>query len=391
MAEHLPRAGSAHDRAQQELHVLHVEMGPYLRGGPQQVVHLIHGLHALGHQNSLVCAPASGIAQALADGPCRIHAAPVWGELDWSLARFVVQTARAAQADLIHLHSGRGAGVFGGLAARWGRWPVVFSRRVDNPESRLLAPLKYRLFDRVVAISHCIERMLLGYGVPASRVRCVHSGIDAAKFAGPVESQWLREQFALPANAIVAGMIAQLMARKGHAIMLQAVQQLVANWPQLRVLVFGSGKLETDLRASIAAAGLGEHVKLAGFRTDLPRIVPSLDFIVHPALAEGLGVALVQAAAAGVPIIGTQAGGIPEIVRHEENGLLVPPGNADALAMAMNRLLGDEPLRRQLGKAGRELVAREFTAEQMVAGNLAVYREVLEERAARRAARRNAA
>jgi glycosyltransferase involved in cell wall biosynthesis len=113
--------------------------------------------------------------------------------------------------------------------------------------------------------------------------------------------------------------------------------------------------------------------------------VPALDLVVHPALAEGLGVALIQAAAAGVPIIGARAGGIPEIVRHEENGLLVEPGNATALAAAMRGLISAVALPRQPAAPGRELVARQFTYGRMVAGNLDVYRELLEPRAARAA------
>jgi len=358
--------------------ILHVETGRHLHGGAQQVVHLVTGLAQHGIASVLACARGSEIADALAGVAERIVELPIGGELDFLLTSRLRRLAREEQIDLVHLHSRRGADVFGGLAARWGRLPVVLSRRVDTPESRLVCAVKYRLYDRVIAISECIERVLRAGGVPANKLRCVHSGVDPAPYQQPADRGWVCREFGLAEDDLLVGLVAQLIPRKGHAVLLDAMDHLRADYPQLRVLLFGRGPLEASLREEIDQRRLKQHVQLAGFRPDLPKIVPALDLIVHPALAEGLGVALIQAAAAGVPIIGARAGGIPEIVRHEENGLLVEPGDAAGLAAAIERLLADEPLRKQFGAAGRELVARQFTFDRMVAGNLEVYRELLE-------------
>jgi glycosyltransferase involved in cell wall biosynthesis len=168
-------------------------------------------------------------------------------------------------------------------------------------------------------------------------------------------------------------------------VLLDALERLRDQFPHLRVLLFGDGPLQGDVARKLAAKGLSRIVRLLGFRDDIPRILPVLDLVVHPAYREGLGVALIQAAAAGVPIVACRAGGIPDIVRHEENGLLVEPGNVAGLAAAIQQLLADEPLRRRLGDAGRDLVARQFTYDRMVAGNLAVYRELLAPSVARAA------
>jgi glycosyltransferase involved in cell wall biosynthesis len=358
--------------------ILHVETGRHLHGGAQQVVHLVTGLKDHGIESVVACARGSEFGAALAGVAARVEELPIGGELDFLLTSRLLRLAREAQIDLVHLHSRRGADIFGGIAARWGRWPVVLSRRVDTPESPLLAAVKYRLFDRVIAISECIERVLRAGGVPASKLRCVHSGIDPAPFQKPVDRHWVCQEFGAVDGDLLVGLVAQLIPRKGHTVLLEAMGRLRADFPQLRVILFGRGPLEASLRDEIIRRDLTRQVQLAGFRADLPRIVPALDLIVHPALAEGLGVALIQAAAAGVPIVGARAGGIPEIVRHDENGLLVEQGDAAALAAAMRRLLADEPLRRRLGDAGRDLVARQFTFDRMVAGNLEVYRELLE-------------
>ncbi|MEX2173487.1 MAG: glycosyltransferase [Pirellulaceae bacterium] len=366
--------------------VLHVEMGRHLYGGAQQVVHLLGGLGERGIENVLVCAEGSDIGRMLSPTASRVHELSLRGELDWSLASRLARIVRREQPDLVHLHSRRGADTFGGLAGWWGGRPVILSRRVDTPESRLVAALKYRLFDRVIAISQCIERVLRAAGVPQAKLRCVPSGIDTTPFSQPAERAWLCREFGLNESALLVGLVAQLIPRKGHVVLLDAVERLQPTYPQLQVLLFGRGPLEASLGAEISRRSLRHCVRLVGFRSDLPRIVPALDLVVHPALAEGLGVALIQAAAAGVAIIGSRAGGIPEIVRDGENGLLVEPGSAGELAAAMNRLLGDPPLRRRLGQAGRSLVARHFTYGRMVAGNLEVYRELLDSQCQLRAA-----
>ncbi len=115
----------------------------------------------------------------------------------------------------------------------------------------------------------------------------------------------------------------------------------------------------------------------AGFREDLHLILPCLDILIHPALMEGLGVSLLQAAAAGIPIIGTRTGGIPEVVLDDMNGLLIPPEDSSAIALASIRLLGDRALARRMGSEGRRIARERFSIEAMVEGNLEVYRAMI--------------
>lgn len=131
------------------------------------------------------------------------------------------------------------------------------------------------------------------------------------------------------------------------------------------------------MRQLTQARGLQAQVHFAGFRNDLDRVVPGLDLLVHPAATEGLGVALLQAAACGVPIVASRTGGIPEIVRPGRTGELVPPGDAAALSAALLRMLRDAALRRRYGAEARQWALAEFSAASMVEGNLAVYEEVI--------------
>ncbi|TVQ91812.1 MAG: glycosyltransferase family 1 protein [Chromatiaceae bacterium] len=364
------------------MRILHIEGGAHLYGGAQQVLYLLEGLAAAGVENLLAC--RAGCALATQAAPwAEVHGLPMGGDLDLLLLPRLLQLMRRTRPQLVHLHSRIGADVLGALAARRAGLPVVHTRRVDNPEPRLLAALKYRLHDRVIAISEGIGAVLLAAGVPPAKLRIVRSAVPAATFAGHGDRHRTTARLGLPPNALLLGVVAQLIPRKGHAVLLDAAPALLAAEPRLHLVCFGQGPLAAPLAARIAAdQRLTGRVHLAGFRQDLPDLLGGLDLLVHPALMEGLGVALLQAAAAGVPIVASRVGGIPEAVADGETGLLVPPGDATALAAAIQRLLADANLRRRFGQAGSRRVRDLFAPAIMVAGNLAVYRELLDPDAA---------
>jgi glycosyltransferase involved in cell wall biosynthesis len=171
--------------------------------------------------------------------------------------------------------------------------------------------------------------------------------------------------------------VAQFIGRKGHRFLIRAVPEILRAHPGTIFLFLGKGPLENQLRKECSKAGISDRVLFAGFREDLHLILPCLDILIHPALMEGLGVALLQAAAAGVPIIGTRVGGIPEVVLDESSGILIPPEDSAAIARAALRLLTEPALARRMGSEGRRIARERFSIEAMVKGNLAVYREMM--------------
>jgi len=349
----------------------------HLYGGALQVFYLLGGLTERPLRNVLVCPEGSVIGAKAAGVVDKVYEIPMSGDLDVGLIPRLRRIIRAEQGDLVHLHSRRGADVLGGLAARLEKTPCVLSRRVDNPELKIAAALKYRLYDRVITISDGIRRVLLSEGVPADKVVCVHSAVDTDRFDRVAERDWFVREFDLPADTRVLGMIAQLIPRKGHRYLFAALPEVLAAHADVQVLLFGQGPLHDELQQQIAQQGLQGRVHLVGFRDDLERILPCLYGVVHPADMEGLGVSLLQAAAAGVPLIGTDAGGIPEIVRDNQNGILVPPGDVPRLRAALFRLLEDDAQARQWGDMGKQIVRNEFSIAAMVEGNCRVYRSIL--------------
>jgi glycosyltransferase involved in cell wall biosynthesis len=357
--------------------VLHIETGMNLYGGARQVVWLLQGLAERGVENVLLCPAGSEIANAHFPSSVEVVYVPMGGDLDVSFVPKAMGQIRSHRPDIVHLHSRRGADWLGGIAAKLCRTPAVLSRRVTNPEHRITVPLKYRLYRCVITISDAIRQTLIEARVDPSKIRVVRSAV-----ATPDPGfGWTRErfcsEFGLDSGSCIIGMAAQFIARKGYDVLLDAIPDLVAADPSVRVVLFGRGPLEEEIAYRIGHKGLGEHFLLPGYRSDFDQLIGCLDILVHPALDEGLGVAVLEASAAAVPVVSTRAGGIPEAVKEGETGLLVSPGDAGALSGALIRLAQDPDLRRRLGTAGAQFMHDEFSVDAMADGNLEVYREIL--------------
>ena len=356
-----------------KLTVVHVETGKHLYGGALQVFYLMRGLANEDVRNILVAPQESAIAEASRDTVDQVYEVPMKGDLDVAFIFRLKKILQREKADIVHLHSRRGADVLGGIAAKLAGVKVVLSRRVDNPESALLVRLKYPLYDRVITISDGIRKVLISEGVSEGKITCVHSAVDIEKYSQVCDRAWFSNEFDLPENAKVLAVIAQLIQRKGHRYLLKVLPQLLQRHPNLYVLFFGKGPLQQQIEQQLMQPEFQGRVRLVGFRDDLERVLPCLYGIVHPADMEGLGVSLLQAAASGVPIIGSNAGGIPEIVHDQMNGYLVPPGDTACLSEKVELLLKDTQLASTFGKAGQDLVRERFSIQAMVKGNLQVY------------------
>ncbi len=357
--------------------VLHVETGRHFYGGAQQVAWLLRGLAAAGVDNVLVCPPASGLDEAARAAGIRVVNLPCGGDADLTFAWRLRKLLGRERPDLLHSHSRRGADFLGGLAARLARVPAVVSRRVDHEEPRVAARLRYAGFARIVAISETVAAALGASGVEPGRVTVIRSAVDAGRFRLPAGRERLAREFGIGPGALALAAAGQLIPRKGHDLLLEAMSWLLPRVPNAHLVVFGQGEGRATLEARAAALGLGSRVTFAGFRPDLDDFLGAFDLLVHPALREGLGVIMLKAAAAGVPVVAFDAAGAREAVRHGETGWLVPAGDAAALADAVARLAADPALRRRLGEAGRERMRRDFGLESMVEAHLRLYDSVV--------------
>ena len=363
------------------MRVLHLEAGTHLYGGALQALLLVEGLQARGVESVLVVPQGSEVESEAIRRNLSLHPLPMAGEADLRFPARFRSLIKSVSPDLVHLHSRRGADTLGGLGARWAGVPVIMTRRVDNPEAEWSLAAKYRLFDRVITISHAIRKVLIRQGVDPEKLTCVHSALDPGPYSKPCNPGFFKSEFGGDEDGPCVGMAAQFIPRKGHDVLLEAIPSILLDHPRARFLLFGKGPLHGEITEKIREAGLGDSVTLPGFREDLPAILPCLDLLVHPALMEGLGVVLLQAGASGVPTVASAVGGIPEAVVHDQTGLLVPAGNPGALALAVSELLANPEKARSLGEQARERMRSHFSVDRMVEGNLKVYRELVSDTA----------
>ncbi len=357
--------------------VLHLEAGRHFYGGAKQVAYIMQGLAEQGINNILVCPEKAEIinhVQAFAT----VIPIKYKHEVDLGVIFRLRRIIQQEKPDIIHLHSRRGADILGAIAAKLTHTPCVLSRRVDNIESPLLFHLKYRLYDKVIAISEGIGNVLIKQGLAKDKLHIVHSSINVDDYNKSYDKIAFRQTFDINGEqTLVIGVIAQLIQRKGHRYLLACLPDIIYKHPNIHVLFFGKGPQREALEQEVRTKQLTNFVTFTGFRDDLSQWFGCLDLLVHPADIEGLGVSLLQTGAAGVAMIGSNTGGIPEIIIHEKTGLLVEPGDITALKIAINDLLDHPQKRQRLAHAAQQHIQQNFSLQTMIQGNIHVYQEIL--------------
>lgn len=339
------------------------------RGGQLQLALLAAGLTA-PWRCVVACRPGEPLAADLSRRGVAIEALTPRSALDplaiWHLRRLVVRLRPVAvHAHTSHTHQ------LALLACAGTGVPVLVTRRVDFPLKRgLVARWKYGAVRQWITVSSAVAAVMQAGGVPATRVTVIRDGIDPARHLETVPT--LRAELGLQADALLVGITAALEDHKDHRTLLAAWQQVEAAVPRAHLVVAGDGALRAVLAEQSRALGL-RRCHFLGFRSDVPALLRALDVFTLSSKLEGLGSSVMDAQWCGLPVVATAAGGIPELVRDGVTGLLVPVGDAPALAAALRRVLGDADLRRRLGAAGRAAADPAWTAARMVDEHTMLY------------------
>lgn len=361
------------------MNILHIDERRGWRGGEQQASYLIRGLAKLGHQNILVGRRGSAFLERGHGTENLVRVAlPLRGELDlWSAARLAC-IVRSTAVDILHAHTSHAHTLACLARAIARRGTVLVSRRVDfRPRSTWLNRLKYRLPDQYVAISDRIAEVMREFGIPGHKLATVHSGIDPARFdVDPLP----RAALGVPDGAPLLGNVAALVDHKDQTTLVAAMPRVLEAVPEAHLVIVGEGPLRPQLEQQLTGAGLGNRVHLLGYRNDVPRVLRTLDVFVLSSKEEGLGTSVLDAMAAGIPVVATDGGGIPEMVKNEQTGLLVPRRNPEALAAALVRMLEDGELAQSLVRQAHAMLIERFTHDRMVEGNVQVYEGLLAKR-----------
>ena len=350
-------------------------------GAEWHVVNLASALAEQGHRITLACT-VEGVLAPLAE-QAGISVRPLLHHLvkrrqspryAWKLAKLV----RQSQFDLVHAHMYASA-LASAYALLGTSIPLVITEHSQaNWRSHYAcrcSQWSYSQARHVIAVSREIRRRLIEQeGVPSDRVSVIMNALP------PASEQCKSIQPDLPAalrTGLLVGVAARLQPEKGVAYFLEAAAHVLQFLPEVHFLVMGDGPQRKELQAYVEQLGVQEHVHFLGFRLDARAIIGLLDVLVVPSLSEGTPLVTLEAMSAGVPVVASAVGGIPEQVRHQSEGILVPPGDALALGEAVLHLLQNPTWMQQLGEAGRQRALSRFSFTTMLQETENVYRATL--------------
>ncbi len=362
-----------------QVHVLHVLAERGYSGGEVQLEHLLAHLQAKGHRNTLLLAPGARFADVARRLGAAIVEAPLRSPWHLGLWRGVRAAIVGLRPEVVHFGCGRSL-LWAGLAARG--LPIalrVTTRRIDYPIGRGLRGWRYRtLVDHVVANCASVRRRVLEAGVPGEAVSLVHEGIDLAPWQGVLTRRSAaRRTLGVDADALLVSCGASLRPRKGQRVLIDAFASLAERLPHAVLILAGEGTDAAALAKHAARRGLAARVRLPGAIRPVQDLYAASDVFCMPSFHEGLSNACLEASAAGLPLVVTDVGGLPEIVAHGETGEVVASGNASALGDALGKLLGDAALRQRYGAAGAERTASLFTHTRMAAAMESLFARLL--------------
>jgi glycosyltransferase involved in cell wall biosynthesis len=306
----------------------------------------------------------------------------------WSLIR-------RYKPHIVHTHTSK-AGVLGRLAAWLARVPVIIHKPHGHVFYGHFGPLLSRSFllvekllgritHHVVALTPIEARDYVTLGVlRADRISVIHSGVDLNRFKqSATETNQKRNELGIPPDSLVVGYVGWLIPIKGVTYLISAMARVVEQHPKSILVLVGKGdekgEEEIKLKEQVENLGFANNVRFLGWRSDVDEIMGCFDIFVLPSLNEGMGRVLVEAMSAGLPIVASSVGGIPDLVTHGENGLLIPPANAGALERAISDLLSDEARRKHMGETGKRM-CRPYSIEAMVEKIDDLYSRLVEER-----------
>jgi len=315
-----------------------------------------------------------------ADGiPCRAFSRK--GKWDLGPLVNLIQQFRANGTKVVHTHH-IGQLLYGGLAGRLAGCRVIHTEHdyytLRRARTQQLLRVLTRLADRVTAVAEPVRSFLEDtVGLPSSKLITIQNGVEVDRYEAAIPHD--RKKWDLKNSEVIIGCVARLSPEKGHTVLLRAFQKVINRHSQARLVIIGEGEERERLQHLVADLSIGSFVRFLGLRADVPEVLATCDLFTLPSIQEGLPIVILEALAAGKAVVASEVGAIPDVIRHGATGMLVPPGNVDALADALCLLIEDEEARQLLGQSGRKLVREAYDFERTVGQYDDLYQRVLRE------------
>ena len=358
--------------------IVHLVSGGDVAGGQLVALRLARAARAAGHGAAFVSPSSGAFVDLAAEDGFAVHVVPVDGALDLRAVARLRRLLRRERADVLHTHTHFSLNVVGRLAARAAGVRVIAHMHIENVFSPdpLVRGLQValdngtaRLCRWIVTVSAATRAELLAQGYPRARTITIHNGIEVREPALPATLE-------PPPPGPVLLEVGRLCDVKGQRELIAALPRLAR--ADVTLLLVGEdieagGAYRLGLEGEARQLGLTGRVRFLGRRDDVPALLAAADALVLPSWIEGLPLVVLEAMAAGVPVVASSVGGTPEAVVDGETGLLVPPRDVEALADALDELLGDPERARRLGQAGRRRAREHFDADTPARQILGLY------------------
>lgn len=295
------------------------------------------------------------------------------GSFDLQVIKRLRLLARERALDVVHAHNFVPNYYAATALLGLGDSPILvgtchdMGQRLARRQLRFMYRCSLLQTSRLAMVGRQVHERFVGSGIVSERLaETVLNGIPVRRFAAtPSGRASARAALGVAPDALVIGAVGRLVDLKNHRLLIEVMATLAPRFPDARLVLIGTGPLDAALREQAVSAGVADRVVFAGQRSEVAQLVQAFDVFAMPSLTEGLSIALLEACATGLAIAATAVGGNVEIVRDGETGLLVPPGDAAALADALSRLLADPPLRARLGDGARRWVSDHASVEAM--------------------------
>lgn len=359
--------------------VLHTESSKGWGGQENRILQESLGLAERGVRTILLCQPDSELALRAQKAGLEVKTCRMRKSYDLPAIESILKIIKAEDINIVNTHSGRDS-FLAGIAARLSRRKpvVVRTRHLALP---ITSKTTYSILPhKIVTVSDYVRGYLISEGIDPEKVVSIPTGVDLRRFAPDRAKGSLRSELGLTEDVPLIGTVAILRMKKGYHVLLDAVPLILKDVPEAVFVFAGDGPQRENISTRIAGLDVAKNVILLGLRGDVPDILKSLDLFVLPTQQEALGTAFLEAMAMEKPVIGTDVGGVREVITDGVNGYLVEPQNPSALAEKAVTLLRDKDLARKMGAEGRRIVEGTYTAEKMCQGMFSLYASLLQER-----------
>lgn len=359
--------------------ILHLSSEKSWRGGEQQIAYLMEELEKAGIEPIVACRKDSSFEEYARSRDWRHFPLPFKNSLDFRTAWNLKRICREIDADVMHLHTSKSHGIAVLSGAFGNPIRLVLSRRVDFPlKDNLVSRWKYnnKNIKKIISVSNKINDIVKAGVDDKNKVITIHSGIDLHKFNSSAPANFFRKKYNIPPTVKLIGNISAIADQKDYYTFVDTAEQLLREDKNLLFFIIGDGPMRESIREYVTSKGFQDKIIFTGFLKNIPEVLPELDVFLITSKTEGLGTSILDAFASKIPVVATEAGGIPELVIHKKTGLLAPIKNHKVLAEHVRMILDEPALRISLIENAYSFV-QQFSKEETARKTLEVYREIV--------------